>query len=258
MGRAGIGGMVRVGEPVHGRAVGARPARDEGGCGPRRGRGEVGVLRWRMAQADGHRARRASAPPRRTDRGRSGSPCGDRDHRQRQAHRRDARAAQIHSAVVSLLRRARGQDRRPRDPDRQAGRIQFHARRAAGRGRGDHAVEFAAAAGDVEARAGARGGQYRGVEAVGILFRFGARVWRTLRARRISAGRGQHRHRLRQRGRRAADHASATSRRLRSPAATAPASSSMASRRKGSSTSRSSWAGNRRILFSTTPISTMP
>ena len=55
-----------------------------------------------------------------------------------------------------LLRRRRGQDPGRDDPGRQAELLRLHPARAGRRGRGDHAVELAAAAAHVEARAGAR------------------------------------------------------------------------------------------------------
>ena len=95
------------------------------------------------AKISATRARRASAQARRSDRRRSRSAGGDRDTRQRQADHRDADAAPLHTAVVQLFRRPRGQDRRAGHSDRQARHDQLHPRRAArGRG-GDHAVEFA-------------------------------------------------------------------------------------------------------------------
>ena len=165
----------------------------------------------------------------------AGQARRDRDHRQRQADRRNARPAELHPAMVSLFRRPGRQNRRPRDSHRQAGRVQFHARRAAGRGRRDYALEFAAAAGGLETRARAGCGQHGGVEAVGIFVRFGARIRRAVRARGLSAGRGQHRHRIRQRSRRAADHASGRRQGCVHRRRSGPASTSINWRRAASS-----------------------
>ena len=99
------------------------------------------------AKISATRARRAAAQARRSHRRRGRPARRDRDARQRQADHRDARAAALHPAMVPLFRRPRGQDRGPRHPDRQARHDQLHARRAARRRRGDHAVELAADAG---------------------------------------------------------------------------------------------------------------
>ena len=184
-------------------------ARKRGRYRPRRGRRPIRLLR-RLAQAERHCARRSllrrladliAAEAERL------AEIETTDNGKLIAEMRDA--VEIHSAMVPLLWRTRGQDRRPRDPDRQAGRIQFHARRAARRDCRDYSVELAADAGGVEARAGARRGKHRRVEAFGVFVGFGARVRGVVRARGISAGSGQHRHGFRQRGRRAVDHASA-------------------------------------------------
>ena len=123
----------------------------------------------------------------------------DRGARQRQAHRRDGRADRVHGAVVLLLRRPRGQDRRRGHADRQGRHLQLHAPRAARRGRRDRAVELAAAADRVEARARARRGQHGRHQAVRIHLGFGAGVHEAGRGGGLSAGRRQRRHRLRRR-----------------------------------------------------------
>ena len=56
------------------------------------------------------------------------------------------RAAALYPGMVLLFRRSGGQDRGRRPADRQAGHVHLHQARAAGRRRGDHAVELAAAA----------------------------------------------------------------------------------------------------------------
>ena len=135
------------------------PRGNKDGCRSSRGRCASAPSTATIGASYCHRARRASC----TDladliAAEADKLGGDRDHRQRQTDRRNARAVELHSAVVPLFRRPRRQNRRPRDSHRQAGRFQFHARGAAGRRRRHHAVEFAAAAGHLETRAGAGGG----------------------------------------------------------------------------------------------------
>ena len=77
-------------------------------------------------------------------------------------------------------------------PIDKPGMVEFHARGAARRGRGDHAVEFAAHAGDLEARAGAGRRQHGRLEALGVLVRVGARVWTPVREGRLSSRRREH------------------------------------------------------------------
>ena len=61
VGRSRLGRMVRVGESVHRRALGADSARRQGRCRPRRRRRQVRILRRRMAQTHSHCARRVAA-----------------------------------------------------------------------------------------------------------------------------------------------------------------------------------------------------
>ena len=80
----------------------------------------------------------------------------------------------------------------------------FTAPRAGRRRRGDHAVELAAAAAVLEAGAGARRRLHRRRQAVGISRRPRRSNSASCRGGRLPARRGQRRHRLRRRGRRAA------------------------------------------------------
>ena len=71
VGRPAIRRVVRIGQSVHGETVGADSARHGAGCGSRRGGGACGLLR-RLAEAQRDRARGAAAQTRRSDRGGSG------------------------------------------------------------------------------------------------------------------------------------------------------------------------------------------
>ena len=126
-------------------------------------------------KTDGNAARCAAAEARRSGGGEREGTGRARGARQRQAVRRDERAAELHSAVVLLLRRTRRQDRGLGHPHRQARHVQLHQVRADRRRCGDHSVELAAAAHGVEAGAGARGRQHDRHQAIGVHVRFGAR-----------------------------------------------------------------------------------
>ena len=126
-----------------------------------------------------------------------------------------------------LLRRPRRQGAERGHPDRQEGRVRLHALRAQGRGRDHHAVELAADADELEARARARRRLHGGHQAVRVHLGVDARVRRSCsREAGFPERRRQRRHRPRPRGRRGAGHASARSRTSASPAATPPAARS--------------------------------
>ncbi len=110
----------------------------------------------------------------------------DRAARQRQAVERGRRPGEVHGRLLPLLRGPRRQGRERRHPDRQEGRLRVHALRAEGRRRDHHAVELAADADELEARAGARGRLHRGHQAVRVHVRVDGRVRRAVRARRAS------------------------------------------------------------------------
>ena len=118
------------------------------------------------------------AQARRPDHGERRAAGPGRGARQRQAVPGDDRPAAGAGRLVPLLRRARGQDRGPGHPDRQAQLLLLHPPRAGRRGRRDHAVELPAAADDVQARPGAR----RGLHVRGQAVRALARVDAGLRA----------------------------------------------------------------------------
>ena len=71
-------------------------------------------------------------------------------------------------------------------PDRQEGRVRLHALRAEGRRRDHHAVELAADADQLEARAGARRRLHGGDQAVGVHVGVDARARRSCSPRRAS------------------------------------------------------------------------
>ena len=87
-----------------------------------------------------------------------------------------AAPAQLRAAVVLLLRRPGGQGAGRGHSARQERLLQLHALRAARRGGRDHAVEFAADADRLEARARAGGRQHGGDQAVGVHLGLGAGV----------------------------------------------------------------------------------
>ena len=111
--------------------------------------------------------------------------------------------------------------------------LQLHALRAARRGRRHHAVELAAAADRVEARARARGRQHGGDQALRVHLGLRARIHEAGRAGGLPARRGQRRHRLRRRTSACRWSSIRWSPRSRSPARTRPARSSTRPRRKG-------------------------
>ena len=86
-------------------------------------------------------------------------------------------------------------------PIDKAGMFHYVTYEPLGRDRGGHAVELAALADDVEARAGAGGGQHGGGQAVGVLVGVDDRAGRHHEGGRAAAGRRQRGHRLRGRGR---------------------------------------------------------
>ena len=154
--------------------------------------------------------------------------------------------------VVPLFRGPRRQARRPSDPDRPTGLLQLHSRGAAGRDRGDRAVELAADARRWKMAPALAAGNTFVMEAFRALVGVRARDGRYLRGSRLSARRREHRDRLRARDRRHAGRAPATSRRSRSPAETRPARTSIRRPRGTSSPSRWSSAASPRTSCSRT------
>ena len=151
-----------------------------------------------MAGAHCESARTVAAPAGRPGRPRCKEAGRDRSARQREAARRDARPAQLHPAVVLLLRRIGRQDPGCGHPAGQEGLLQLHPVRAFGRRRSDHAVELAAAVDRVEARPGARRRLHRGAEAFRIHFRLDAGIRQVDRGGGIPVRCGERGHRLRQ------------------------------------------------------------
>ena len=178
--------------------------------------------------------------------------------RQRQIARRDAGPAELSAAVVSLLRRLGGQDRRPRHPAGQEGLLQLHPARAARRGRRHHAVELAAVAAGLEDRTGARGRLHRGGETVGVHFGIDPAIRSVVRRGRLPARRVQRRHRIRPRGRFGPDRAPARGQDHLHRHPTSRVGRSTKPLRASSSTSASSWAENHPISSSPTPTWTTP
>ena len=159
----------------------------------------------RLARHECDEPGRAPAPARRSGGAGCGAPRRRRGARQRQAHQRDERAAQVRPAVVLLFRRPGGQGRGRRHPDRQGQHVQLHPPRAARRGGGDHGLELAASARGLQARACARRRQHGRAQALGIHLGVGARVRQARRRGRLPARRRQRGHGDRPGGRRGAD-----------------------------------------------------
>ena len=113
-------------------------------------------------------------------------------------------ADEIHAAAGSSISAGLPTRSRARVlPIDKPGMLELHAPRAARGGRGHHALELAADAGDVEARAGARRGQHHRHQAVRIRLGVRAGVRAAVREGGLPEGRRQRRHRLRRRNRRA-------------------------------------------------------
>ena len=110
---------------------------------------------------------------------------------------RSDRPGPLHGRLFPLLRRPRRQDRERRHPDRQEGRLRLHEVRAEGRGRDHHAVELAADADQLEARAGAGRRLHRGHQAVRIHLGLDGRVRGAVRRGGLPDRRRQRRHRPR-------------------------------------------------------------
>ena len=147
------------------------------------------------------------AQARRPDHRQRRTPRPGRGPRQRQALPGDDRPAAGAGRLVPLLRGARRQDRGPGHPDRQAELLRLHAPRAGRRGRGDHAVELAAAADDVQARPGPGGRVHVRRQALGALARVDAGVRPGAARGRVPGRRVQRRRGLQPRPRRGAGRA---------------------------------------------------
>ncbi len=149
----------------------------------RRGRGGARGARRAVGQDVGARARPADLEARRAADREDRRGGAARDAAQRQAdHRIAAHRDPDGRRVPPVLRGLGGQDSR-RDHSGEGQRARLHAARAARRRRRDRAVEFPAAPGDVESRAGAGGRQHGHPQAGQSDAADGARVRRRSRSR---------------------------------------------------------------------------
>ena len=211
LGRRGVRRVLRNRQSVHGQTVGADPALHApttsiARCG-RRTRHSPPA---RLAEADRLAPWRAAAQARRPRRRALEVPRRDRSPRQRQAHRRDEHRPRRTwrsgtTTTAASPTRSRARSSRPTSPTSST----THATsRSAWSPRSSRGIRRCFLD-DVEAGAGAGGGQHDRHQAVGVHVGVAARVHEAGRAGRHPAGRRQRRHRLRPGSGHAAGRASA-------------------------------------------------
>ena len=196
--------VLREHQPRHARGALPRRSRQRRRC--RRG-GRLGARDLRrpaLARPQPDPPRAPAAPARRPHRRARRGARPVRNPGQRQAAARNARPVGHAAGVLLLLRRPGGQDPRGRRSHLRPQGAELHLARAARRGRGDHPLELAPDADDEQAGPRPVRRQHGGDQAVGVHVGDGPSARRAGHRGRLPAGGGQHRDRVRRRGRAAA------------------------------------------------------
>ena len=183
---------------VHGGVVGSRSGGRPVRRRSRRDRCAARVRRRRLAADVAGGSSRAAAAARPADRGERGRADAPPDPRERQADQRDAARRDGSRGRLLLLRRPGRDAARDDRPAQRPELRRLHDSRADRRRRGHHPVEHAARAARLEALPGTRRREHGRRQAVRGYADVDPAPGRARRRGRVSAGRRERRHRLRQ------------------------------------------------------------